>query len=219
MSRPKICVSIVNDDIDAVNAIEAMADLYEVRIDLIGDGWEEIVPRLRKPWIACNRTAAEGGKWQGSQARRVEKLLHAVELGADIVDIELRTGNLEKIVKAIGKRTTCLLSYHDVEKTSPLKELRGIVQRQLDAGADICKVVTTARTFEDNVTVLQLTREFPGLRLVSFAMGPLGGASRVLCPLAGSEFTYASVDKGKESAPGQISVKELVDIYRITEDR
>jgi 3-dehydroquinate dehydratase type I len=218
MSRPKICVAIVNEDIEAVNAVEPMADLYEVRIDLIGDDWEKVVPKLRKPWIACNRIAAEGGNWQGNEARRVEKLLHAVELGADIVDIELRTGNLDKIVKAVKKRTKCLVSCHDIEKTLPLEELIQIVQRQIDAGADICKVITTARTFGDNVTVLQLIREFPGLRLVSFAMGPLGGASRVMCPLAGGDYTYASVDKGKESAPGQISVRELIKIYEVVKE-
>ncbi len=218
MSGPKICVSIVNNDPEAVSEIEALADLYEVRIDLIGDGWEELVPQLRKPWIACNRTADEGGKWQGNEARRVEKLLQAVELGADIVDIELRTRNLDKIMQAIKKRTKCLMSYHDVEKTPSLEEMREIVQRQLSAGADICKVVTTARAFEDNTTVLRLIREFPGLRLVSFAMGPLGGISRVLCPLAGGDFTYASIESGKESAPGQITVKDLTKIYEMVKE-
>jgi len=215
MSRPEICVSIVNNDTEAVNGIESLADIYEVRIDLIGDDWWKIVSGLRKPWIACNRAAAEGGKWQGTEARRMEKLLQALEMGADIIDIELATANLDKIVKTIKKRTKCLISYHDTEKTPPINELKGIIQRQIDAGADICKVVTTARNFGDNITVLELIREFPGLRIVSFAMGPLGGSSRVLCPLAGGDFTYASVEAGKESAPGQFSVRELTKIYEM----
>jgi 3-dehydroquinate dehydratase-1 len=216
MDRVKICASIVNDDLEAVREVEPLVDFYEVRIDLIGDGWEGLVEQLRKPWIACNRTASEGGKWQGNEARRVEKLLQAVELGAHMVDIELQTRNLDKIVQAVKKRTECILSFHDLEKTPSLDEMKKIVQRQLSAGADICKVVTTARAFEDNIVVLQLIREFPGLRLLSFAMGPLGYTSRVLCPLAGGDFTYASMVKGKESAPGQVTVKELTEIYRIT---
>jgi 3-dehydroquinate dehydratase-1 len=216
MDRVKICASIVNDDLEAVREVEPLVDFYEVRIDLIGDGWEGLVEQLRKPWIACNRTASEGGKWQGNEARRVEKLLQAVELGAHMVDIELQTRNLDKIVQAVKKRTECILSFHDLEKTPSLDEMKKIVQRQLSAGADICKVVTTARSFEDNIAVLQLIREFPGLRLLSFAMGPLGYTSRALCPLAGGDFTYASMVKGKESAPGQVTVKELTEIYRIT---
>jgi len=44
-------------------------------------------------------------------------------------------------------------------------------------------------------------------------MGPLGFASRVLCPLVGGDFTYASTEKGKESASGQITVRELRTLY------
>jgi len=215
MRKPRICVTIVNSDPKAVKEVEPLVDLFELRIDLIGDGWPELVKQINKPWIACNRSANEGGQWQGSEARRVEKLLQAIELGADIVDIELRTRNLEKIVQLIKRRTKCLLSFHDLEKTPPLDEMKEMVQRQLKAGADICKMVTTAQGLEDNLTVLQLISEFPGVRLVSFAMGALGCVSRVFCPLVGGDFTYASIEKGKESAQGQITVKELTKIYEM----
>ncbi len=215
MRKPRICATIVNSDLTTIKKVEPLVDLFELRIDLIGDGWPELVKQINKPWIACNRSANEGGQWQGSEARRVEKLLQAIELGADIVDIELRTRNLEKIVQLIKRRTKCLLSFHDLEKTPPLDEMKEIVQRQLKSGADICKMVTTAQGFEDNSTVLQLISEFPGVRLVSFAMGALGSMSRVLCPLVGGDFTYASIEKGKESAQGQITVKELTKIYEM----
>ena len=86
-------------------------------------------------------------------------------------------------------------------------------EQELRAGADICKVVTTARSFGDNLTVLQLLGAFPENRLVAFAMGPLGIESRVLAPLVGGDFTYASVDRGKEAAPGQITATELRRLY------
>ena len=190
-----------------------MVGLYEVRIDLIGQGWTEVALKLRKPWIACNRRADEGGQWQKSEAERVEELLKASRLGADIVDIELRTQNLEGIVKVIKNRAKCLLSWHELKKTPPFGELKEIIQRQLKAGADICKVVTSAQRLEDNFVHLKLIREFPQAKIVSFAMGPLGFSSRVLSPLVGGEFTYASIKKGKESASGQITVGELIEIY------
>jgi len=190
-----------------------MVDLFEVRIDLIGKEWQQVARSLDKPWIACNRIAAEGGKWTGNEARRIEQLLQATELGAEIIDVELSTKNLKNIIHLIKKSAECLLSCHDIEKTSSFDSLKGMVRKQLEAGADICKVVTTALNFEDNLALLQLIREFPDTRLVTFAMGPLGGISRVLCPLVGGDFMYASMEKGKESAPGQITVKELVKIY------
>ncbi len=190
-----------------------MVGLYEVRIDLLGQGWAEVALKLGKPWIACNRRADEGGQWQKSEDERVEELLKASRLGADIVDIELRTPNLEGIVKVIKNRAKCLLSWHEMKKTPPFGELKEIIQRQLKAGADICKVVTSAQRLEDNLVHLKLIREFPQAKIVSFAMGPLGFSSRVLSPLVGGEFTYASIKKGKESASGQITVGDLIEIY------
>ena len=213
MRRPRICATIVSNDLEAVKGVEPLVDLFEVRIDLIGDGWRELVKQVKKPWIACNRSADEGGSWQGSEAERREELLSAVELGAGIIDIELVTGNLKEMVQLIKKRAKCLLSLHDFEGTPSLDRMREIVQRELETGADICKVVTTAQKFEDNLAVLQLISDFPEARVVSFAMGPLGFASRILCPLVGGDFIYASIEKGKESAPGQITVADLRKIY------
>jgi len=215
MKRPRICAVIVNNDLEAVNEVKPFVDLFEVRIDLIGDGWQELVKQLNQPWIACNRSSDEGGRWEGNEARRIEKLLQAIELGADIVDIELRTRNLDKIVQLVKKRTKCLLSFHDLEKTPSLDRMREMVQRQLKAGADICKIITTAQSLEDNLTVLQLIMDFPKIKIVSLAMGPLGFASRVLCPLVGGDFTYASTEKGKESASGQITARDLRQLYEM----
>ena len=219
MKKSRICATITNNNPKAVKEVESLVDLFEVRIDLIGDDWQEVAKQFNKPWIACNRSADEGGRWQGNEARRIEKLLQAIELGAKIVDVELSTKNLNNVVQLVKKRTECLLSFHDLEKTPPLDTMKQIVAKQSKAGADICKIVTTARTFEDNISVLRLISEFPTTKLVSFAMGPLGIISRVLSPLVGGDFTYASIEKGKESAPGQITVRELLRIYEIIEVR
>lgn len=215
MNRPRICAVIVTRDSELIRAIEPLVELFEVRIDLIGDGWEQLVKPLNKPWIACNRSPAEGGRWAGNEIRRIEELVKAAELGASIVDIELQTKNLAEVTPVLKKRAKCLISVHDLKKTPPLDRLKEIVHRQLEAGADICKVITTAQRFEDNLTILQLITDRPDIRVVSFAMGPLGVASRVLCPLVGGDFTYASVETGKESAPGQITVRALRAIYEM----
>ena len=213
--RPKICAVIVSEDFTVPPDALSLVDLFEVRIDLIGDGWQKLVKQLEKPWIATNRTTDEGGKWAGNEARRIEGLLQAIELGADMVDVEFKTKNLENIVPLVKKRVKCILSYHNLEKTPPLDEMKRIVQRQLKAGADICKLVTTAQEFEDNLAVLQLISEFPENKMIAFAMGQMGQISRILSPLVGSDFTYASIEKGKESAPGQIAVRDLIKTYEL----
>ncbi|MFH0846597.1 MAG: type I 3-dehydroquinate dehydratase [Chloroflexota bacterium] len=215
MARTKICAVIVSSDLQVLGEIEDLIDLFEVRLDLIGPDWPEVVSHLGKPWIAANRIPEEGGKAKEDESERVEDLLKAVGLGASIVDLELRTENLKTLVPLIKKRARCLLSYHDLKGTPPLNQLKDTVRREIASGADICKVVTTARSTEDNITALQLIREFPGVRMVSLAMGDLGLASRILSPIVGGDFTYATLTRGKESAPGQMTVLELRRIYEM----
>ncbi|MDD4984434.1 MAG: type I 3-dehydroquinate dehydratase [Dehalococcoidales bacterium] len=215
MKKPGICAVITNRDEKALRGVEPFAELFEVRIDLIGEGWQDIARQLEKPWIACARRPVEGGRWERSEAERTEVLVKASELGCAMVDIEVETGELGKTMLQIKKRTKCLLSFHELKKTPSLNSLKEIVKKQMEAGADVCKVITTAESLEDNLTTLKLITDFPKTRIVSFAMGPLGLVSRVLCPLVGGDFTYASIEEGKESAPGQITVRQLRKLYEM----
>src|SRR5271157_2580820 len=215
MNKVKLCASIIGTDIAAVKKIEPIVDLFEVRIDLIGDGWTEVARQLKKPWIACNRMVEEGGKWNGNEARRIERLLQAVELGAKIVDIEYNAKNVDNIIRLIKKRADCLLSFHDFQKTPALDVLKQTVNKELKAGADICKVVTTAQTFEDNLVAMRLYSEFPGTKMVAFTMGTQGFISRIMAPLIGAHFTYGAVRKGTESAPGQLPVSDMLAVYEM----
>lgn len=216
--KPEICVAVVNSDMEAVKKVEPLVDLYELRIDLVGGGWREVARHLGKPWVACNRRAEEGGGWGGSESERMAELLSAVELGASIIDVELGTMGVASVVGKIKGKAECLISYHNLKETPSLGEMRGIIKRQIAAGADICKVVTTARSFSDNIAVLQLIRDFPEIKVISFAMGDPGKISRVLCPLVGGYFTYASVEEGSESAAGQVTVGDLRKIYGVLGD-
>lgn len=215
MKQPRICAAITTPDLEAIRQAEPLVDLFEVRIDLIGDDWQEIAKELNKPWIACNRSAAEGGQWQDDEQKRIDRLLQTLELGASIIDIELSTKNLTDIIKLIKQRAECLLSYHNLEKTPDFDTMKRIIEQQIEASADICKVVTTARSFEDNLRVLELIPTFPDKGLVAFAMGTAGITSRIFCPLVGGDFTYASLAEGRESAPGQVTVEELHRIYKM----
>jgi 3-dehydroquinate dehydratase type I len=216
VSKPRICVSITENNPAAIKKAAPLADLFEVRIDLIGKDWWEVAKHLDKPWIACNRLGREGGKSHASEEKRISELLDAFELGASIVDIELGAPNLKSVVERVKGKVECLVSFHDYVSTPPFETLVAVVTRQLAAGADICKVVTTARSLSDNLALLQLPREFPGHKVISFSLGAEGQISRVLCPLAGGYLTYASLAEGKESAPGQITVDLLRKIYGVT---
>jgi 3-dehydroquinate dehydratase-1 len=219
MASPRICAAITHSDIAAVRKVAPLVDFFEVRIDLIGPGWERLAAYLSKPWIACNRQPGEGGSWQGSETDRISEILKAIDLGAAIVDIELSTPGVHGLVAQIKGRAGVLLSYHNTTATPPHTELDDIVRRQLAAGADVCKVVTTARTTEDNISVLRLIKEFPESKIIAFAMGGAGQVSRVLCPLVGGYLIYGSLEPGKESASGQLTVGELGEMYSLMEEK
>ncbi|NIS60800.1 MAG: type I 3-dehydroquinate dehydratase, partial [Proteobacteria bacterium] len=84
-------------------------------------------------------------------------------------------------------------------------------------GANIIKIVTYANTMEDNLRVLELIPHARkrGLEIIAFCMGEMGRISRVMAALLGSYFSYASLEKGAESAPGQLTVQEMEVISRI----
>jgi 3-dehydroquinate dehydratase I len=213
MSHADICAVLVTGDPAAAERVADLVELFEVRLDLIGAGWSDLVPHLKKPWIATNRPRREGGRGNDDETGRLESLFKALEAGAAMADIELGTANLARVTRRIKQKGRCIVSYHNFTATPLYPELAAILEAEKRAGADVCKVVTTAQSPADNFRLLQLLRDFPATPAVAFAMGECGTLSRILCPLVGGLFTYASVGPGAESAPGQLTAAELRNLY------
>jgi 3-dehydroquinate dehydratase-1 len=214
MKKNNICAVITGDDQAGIETAGKTADFFEVRIDLIGKAWPEVARRLNKPWIATNRGASQHGKWRGSEGKRTDELLKAMEMGAWMVDIELESPGLAGILRQARGKTKCMVSHHDWKGTPSTARLAKIVNAELSTGAYACKVVTTAGGFQDNIKVMKLFGMFPAVKLIAFAMGAEGVVSRVMAPLAGAYFTYASINDASASAPGQVTVKAMNEIYR-----
>jgi 3-dehydroquinate dehydratase type I len=135
------------------------------------------------------------------------------------VDIELATDNLGSLVekiKRLGAKT--IVSYHDFHSTPDLPEFDRVLNQQMSLGADICKIVSTATEIQDNLRILEfVSNSTKKVKIVSFAMGKLGVISRVFSPIYGASFTFASVQRGAESAAGQLTLDEIRNIYRSME--
>jgi 3-dehydroquinate dehydratase type I len=223
MARPRICVVVTDRDVaGAVETIERVQpyepDLVEVRLDYMES--EGGLTRIREatglPLIATNRRRDQGGLHDGSEEDRIETLLDACEEGFDHVDLELTTRSIKDVgqtVKSHGAKL--IVSYHDFAKTLEKGDLKEIMLQERRMGADICKIVGTSRTYRDNLTYLSFLDENPGADLVCFGMGEAGTMSRVFSPMFGGAFTYASARVGRESAPGQLAIADLKDLYRL----
>jgi 3-dehydroquinate dehydratase/shikimate dehydrogenase len=83
--------------------------------------------------------------------------------------------------------------------------------------ARVLKIAVQAKDAIDCLPIFQLlnrARE-DGREMIAIAMGVAGVATRILGPSRGGFLTYASLDSETTTAPGQLSVSELTDVYRL----
>lgn len=210
-SKLKICVCIAEKNqkevLDSIKkAILNDADLIELRLDLIKNkiDLKKIIKNCEVPVIVTDR-------------KNKKNLIQAIKAGCDYIDIELKTDKKtrDEIIKK-AKKHGCkvIVSMHDYQKTPNYAQLLQIMQQEKNAGADIGKIVTMANSAEDCQILLDLSIEakkidFP---ILSFAMGDLGRYTRVIAPMMGSEFIYASIKDKVE--PGQFSISNFNSIYK-----
>jgi 3-dehydroquinate dehydratase type I len=138
-------------------------------------------------------------------------ILQAAAAGFDFVDVDLDSDITKSELKEIrAKGAEVIVSYHNYAATPSRTRLLRILRLAEKKGADICKIVTTATSPRDNLTVLNfLDERQKENRIVCFAMGDLGIPSRILSPLFGAEFTFAALNEKSLTAPGQLTIDNL----------
>ncbi|MBE2900805.1 type I 3-dehydroquinate dehydratase [Methanothermobacter thermautotrophicus] len=204
----KICVPVFEKTPhevteSAMRAIEAGADILEIRIDGLQEPGEinirELIEDIGFPVIATNRSPAEGGHFSGSEDERIKLLMAAAEV-ADFVDIELSSAR-EDIERVTMNARRSIISYHNFRETPSLEALLRIVRMAREMG-DMAKVAVMPENMADTLVVLQLLSLEDDT--VAISMGELGRYTRVAAALFGSPITFASLGRG--TAPGQMDV-------------
>lgn len=236
LGRVKVCIPIVGPGPDAVirqiRTAAPLADLLELRLDLAGeDHLKEFIQEIRRnPFpvkiVATHRKRKESGRAapaeRENEEQRIAILREAIQLGVDYVDLELSTSahlreSLKDLIANHLGRTQLILSCHNFEETPSDAALEDLWRACREAGAKVIKIVTFARTMADNLRVLRL---IPwslgrGQEIIAFSMGEQGRISRVMAPLLGAHFTFASLGEETATAPGQLSAEELYRIFEI----
>jgi 3-dehydroquinate dehydratase type I len=218
-----ICASTTEAALAQMERSAPLADVLELRIDQIRDlDLEQLTNGSQKKILVTNRRGDEGGGFSGSERERVELLKTAVALGVDYVDIEARTEQhlIRELVAQIEKhhhRAKWIISSHDFSGTPSEVQLRKRFNACSRTGADIVKIATFAHEMEDNLRLLGLIpyARNKGRAIIALCMGEKGRISRVMAPLVGSYWSYASLEKGTESAPGQLTIEEMRLISKI----
>ncbi len=226
MRLAKVCLALSGDTVDDMLAnAESMArdnPFLEFRLDYLKQPLAAL-PKIHRflethqyvTAIGTCRRADNDGKFKGSLASQLEVLTKANAAGCQIVDLEFQSALKSKpeAIARLRSRARLILSFHDFRATRNLDETLG---KMLKIPADFYKVVSTATTLSDNVTMMKfLQTQSDKHALIGLCMGEQGIISRVLSVRAGSVFTFGAVSADLKTAPGQISAHDLRSIYRI----
>jgi len=228
--QSRICISLCEPTVAALErAIAAAAkvcDLFEVRLDCLEPleletGTASLTKLLEQS--ACKsiltfRPSQEGGRRTLDDATRQTFWSDAI-FSSSFFDVELDlaekflTSETSPSLPIDWSRTIC--SHHDFVGVPD--RLDQIYSRMSRTPARVLKIAVQAKDALDCLPVFQLlerARE-DGREMIAIAMGVAGVATRILGPSRGSFLTYASLDTETPTAPGQLSVSELTDVYQL----
>ena len=194
--------------------------IFELRVDRMREiRIERILREKEKKIVVTNRRREEGGGFQGTENERISYLVKAVEGGADYVDLEASTdpkliAGVKTAIAARGFKTSLIVSSHDFAGTSSERSLFQKLEECAALAPDIVKIVSRANAEEDNLRILSLIpfARGKGREIISFCLGEKGRLSRVMSLFLGAYMGFASLNKGEESAPGQLSLTEMAAV-------
>ena len=235
-----ICTTIQNKNYEQIIEALEQCEMAEIRLDRCELSAKEtdnvfssdvpLVATCRISEIAENDPSLQDIPEQSRMIKAMQiaerRLIRAIEAGARYVDVELEAQKQmsKRIRQAAHENGTIFIrSYHDFEGTDSLEALKAIVEKCVYHGADMVKVVTTARSQEDNDKVMALydwcreeqtsgNERIGALSdggLIAFCMGEEGRVSRVECLKKGAPYTYAALTAEETAAPGQWATEEM----------
>ena len=214
-------------------------DIVELRVDFLEKSirsdeakMKEAIARLVKeceenakiPCIVTFRPNWEGGQDDGDEETRLRCLWEGFRAGATYVDCELIA--IERFAKAKpeggdvkGKGQMLICSSHEYESTPSLDVLLSEKYEKI-RGNDMCDIAKIACVCEDINDVGRLVKVLEKARRDEYPCAVLGMSehgliSRLLATKFGSYLTFGSIRAGFESAPGQPTLQDLSELYRV----
>jgi 3-dehydroquinate dehydratase / shikimate dehydrogenase len=184
------------------------AELVELRLDYIRRdvSLKRLLQGRPCPVVMTCRREDDGGKWQGTESARQILLRSAIVEGVDYIDLE------EDIADNIGRygKTKRIISYHNFRELPD--DLEAIHERMCQKDPDIVKLAVMAHHPADNLRMLRLIRDSE-VPTVGICMGDIGIPTRILAGKFGAPFTFATFHHERSLAPGQLSYRQMTEIY------
>jgi 3-dehydroquinate dehydratase / shikimate dehydrogenase len=219
-----VCVQRADELGSAIERAAEVADIVEVRLDYLDKGEHEAafqflrdyLSRERTPLILTYRPAEEGGQARADyEARRdVWASLNKLSVST-LMDLELDLAEGFESEGASIDWSRAICSHHDFRGVPP--DLDQIYERMAATSARVVKIALQANDATDCLAILNLLEraQREGRDVIAIAMGQAGIMTRILGPSRGSFLTYGAFDSDSATAPGQLTARELREIYRM----
>jgi 3-dehydroquinate dehydratase / shikimate dehydrogenase len=216
----KICVPVcvgASDLREAAARAISLSDMIELRLDCLDQSGREMVLRelevLRgraRTVILTLRAAEQGGKADLSREERISFWSSVAQIPGVLFDIEHDL--LPNLSGISPDKIIC--SHHDLQGDA---DPDALYERMKTAPAGILKIVIQIRDAVDCLAIFKLLdrAQRDGRTLIANAMGFPGVVTRILGPSRGSFLTYGSLEHEMRTAPGQLSARELREVYRL----
>jgi len=163
-------------------------------------------------FVATCRRAVGGGRLTGDSSRELFWLIAAREAGCAWCDVEIETMRElpDQSVREYAVPQKVMLSVHDFVRTPALPKT---LNTGVHGEADAVKIAAHAKTLSDGLRLLRLAKK--SRNFVAVPMGEVGLPLRILALREGSALAYAAV--GEATAPGQVSLRTMKELYRAHE--
>jgi 3-dehydroquinate dehydratase/shikimate dehydrogenase len=202
-----VCETVTADSMaDLIAARDAAhgADLVELRLDGVRDvDLAGALAGRRCPVVVTCRPVWEGGRFDGAEEVRLRLLADACARGAEYVDVEWRADRRSLLSEYASR---LVLSHHDFKGVP--QDLADRVRAMRAEATGLVKVAVTATRLADCVALRRAVGD--GGSHIAIAMGSAGRLTRAWPAWTGSRWMYSG-----SAAPGQISTRDLVEVYRV----
>ncbi|MCE5341382.1 MAG: shikimate dehydrogenase [Planctomycetaceae bacterium] len=206
------------------SAVKAGVQMLELRSDYLESldtyklkGLMAEAKKTNLPIIVTCRDAKEGGQNNIPAPLRKQILVEAINNNADLIDCEFKnfTGDVEIEIKqalAEHKKTKLILSSHNFKE--PFENLSEIYEEMYSVFPDaIAKTAYQANHINDCFPAFDILHEY-GEKAIAICMGQAGIISRIIAKKLNAFLTFGSLDENQQTAPGQVSIETMKQLYR-----
>lgn len=206
-----LAVPDTNQCLAVLHELAPAIDLSEICLDAMTSfDLPELIRRSPCPLIITCRPRREGGSFSGSETERIEILMQAMDLGCAYIDVEWDT--IRFFAQRRSSATRLIASRHWFDHMPA--NLMSFYE-ELRVYADVVKLAGMAYHPGDVLPIFTFLRSASS-PVIGIAMGAAGQITRLLAPcFPHCLLTYAASTYSALTAPGQLTVSDLVQLYHL----